>query len=88
MIFIVSRAAAPEGTGGESVLYGDLLDIITALPDTFQVGNKSRSSALAAWLEILEKEVEASDAWFKASEAWLWDACSFAWAFLGLDLGS
>ena len=28
VIFNVSRAAAPEGTGGESVFYGDLLDLI------------------------------------------------------------
>ena len=69
MIFYVSRAAAPEGTGGDSVLYGDLLDLIKALPDTFEVGNKSQSSAPAAWLEILEKEIEASDAWLGASEA-------------------
>ena len=60
MIFCVSRAAAPEGTGGDIVLYGDLLDFIKALPDTFEVANKSQSSAPAAWLEILEKKVEAS----------------------------
>ena len=62
MIFCVSWAAAPEGTGGDIVLYGDLLDLIKALPDTFEVGNKSQSSAPAAWLEILEKKVEAFDA--------------------------
>ena len=62
MIFCVSRAAAPEGTGGDIVMYGDLLDLIKALPDTFEVGNKSQSNAPATWIEILEKEVEASDA--------------------------
>ena len=52
---------APEGTGGDSVLYSDLLDLIKSLPDTFEVGIKSQSSAPVAWVEILEKEVEASD---------------------------
>ena len=61
VIFCVSRAAAPEETGGDSVLYSDLLDLIKSLPDTFEVGIKSQSSAPVTWLEILEKEVEASD---------------------------
>ena len=57
VIFHVSRAAALEGTRGDSVLYSDFWNFIQVLPDTFEVGNKSR--APAAWLEILEKEVEA-----------------------------
>ena len=59
VIFNVSRAAAPEGTGGDSVLYSDFWNLIKVLPDTFEVGNKSQSRAPPAWLEILEKEVEA-----------------------------
>ena len=57
--FYVSRAAAPEGTGGDSVLYDDFWNLIKALSDTFEVGNQSQSRAPAAWLEILEKEIEA-----------------------------
>ena len=49
VIFYVSRAAAPEGTGGDSVLYGDLLDLINALPDTFEDGNKSQILARDSW---------------------------------------
>ena len=33
VVFYVSRAATPEGTGGDSVLYGDLLNHIK--PETF-----------------------------------------------------
>ena len=55
VIFHMSRAAAPEGTGGDSVLYGDFRNLSEALPDTSKVGNKSQSRAPAAWLEILEK---------------------------------
>ena len=55
MIFHVSRAAAPEGTGGDRVLYGDLWNLIKALQDTFEVSNERQSRAPAAWLEILEK---------------------------------
>ena len=59
MIFYVSRAAAPEGTGGDRVLYGDFWNLIKALQDTFEVSNKSQSRIPAAWLEILEKQEEA-----------------------------
>ena len=59
VIFYVSRAAAPEGTGGDRVLYGDLWNLIKALQDTFEVSNESQSRAPAAWLEILKKQVEA-----------------------------
>ena len=59
MIFYVSRAAVPGGTGRKSVLYGDFLNLIKALLDTFELSNKSQSRAPAAWLEILEKEIEA-----------------------------
>ena len=41
VIFYVSRAAAPEGTGGDSVLYGDFWNLIKALPDTSELSNKS-----------------------------------------------
>ena len=54
--FYVSRAAAPEGTGGDSVLHGDFWNFIKALPDTFEVGNKSPIRAPTAWLEIPEVE--------------------------------
>ena len=37
VIFNVSRAAAPEGTGGDSVLHGDFLNLIEALLDTFEI---------------------------------------------------
>ena len=42
VICYVSRAAAPEGTGGDGVLYGDFWNLIKALPDT------SKSRALVA----------------------------------------
>ena len=66
MIFYVSRAAAPEGTGGDCVLYGDFWNLIKAFQDTFEISNESQSRAPAAWLEILEEQVEA---WLEASEA-------------------
>ena len=62
VIFYVSRAAAREGTRGESGLYGDFWNLIKALPDTSELSNKSQSRAPAAWLEIFEKEVEGSEA--------------------------
>ena len=55
----MNRTATTEGIGGDSVLYGDFWNLIRALPDTFEIGNKSQSRVPAAWLEILEKEVEA-----------------------------
>ena len=59
VIFYVSRAAAPEGTGGDRVLYGDLWNLIKALQDTFEVSKESQCRAPSAWLEILKKQVEA-----------------------------
>ena len=59
VIFYVSRAAAPKGTGGDSVLSGGFWNLIEALPDTFELSNKSQSRAPAALLENLEREVEA-----------------------------
>ena len=44
---------------GDSVLYGDFLNLIKALLDTFELSNKSQSRAPAALLENLEREVEA-----------------------------
>ena len=41
VICYVSRAAAPEGTGGDSVLYGDSWKLIKALQDTSELSNKS-----------------------------------------------
>ena len=66
VIFHVSRAAAPEGTGGDFVLYGDFWYLIKVLQDTLEVSNESQSRAPAAWLEMLEEQVEA---WLEASEA-------------------
>ena len=59
VIFYVSRAAAPEGTGGDCVSHGDFWNLIMALQDTFEVSKESQSRAPAAWLEILEKQVKA-----------------------------
>ena len=37
VIFYVSRAAAPEGTGGDSDLYGDLCQILLRLVSKVKV---------------------------------------------------
>ena len=42
----VSRAAPPEETGGECIFYGDIWNHTKALPDTFEVSNKSQRPGL------------------------------------------